>query len=144
MGIFSSFKKKENEETSDTNYVEALLKHSQDEPLGVADNNVIYAGYNELGGYYYFQTYVIGKFKLKTKTGAKLRIEGTNYSLDLNADMNELESEPADIFKGYVTRIDFEIEKDVVETIRRSTIKELILTTKKNKLVFKPFEKSEV
>ncbi|MEM5564555.1 hypothetical protein WNY78_05550 [Psychroserpens sp. AS72] len=138
MGIFGGFgKKQKKEEAVDDNYIETILTHSKDEPLGVSKQSVIYAGYNELGGYYYFQTYIIGAFKLKTKTGAKLLIEGNNYTLDLKSDMDEIESDQIDDFiKGYVTRIDFEIEKEAVESIKRSTIKQLVLTVKKQKVVF--------
>ena len=88
MGIFGGFgKKQKKDEKIETNYIETIIKHSKDEPLGVSEQNVIYAGYNELGGYYYFQTYIIGALKIKTKTGAKLLIEGDNYTLDLKSDM---------------------------------------------------------
>lgn len=126
------------------NYIDTILKHSEDQPLGVADANVIYAGYNELGGYYYLQTYVVGKLNTKTKTGANLIVEGNGYVMDLKSDMNEIESDPIDIgFKGSSTRIDFEIEKDTVESIKRSTIKSLTLTIKKQTLVFKPIETTD-
>jgi len=143
MGIFSAFgKKQKKEEIVDDNYIETILKHSKDEPLGVSKQHVIYAGYNELAGYYYFQTYMIGAEKFKTKTGAKLLIEGQNYTLDLKSDMDEIESDPIDdVIKGYVTRIDFEIEKEAVENIKRSTIKQLVLTFKKNKIVFDKYGK---
>ncbi|WP_040278159.1 hypothetical protein [Psychroserpens damuponensis] len=135
MGIFGSFGKKEKK--VDDNYIESILNHSKDEPLGVSDQHVIYAGYNELGGYYYFQTYIIGPLKLKTKTGATLMIEGNNYTYDLKSDMEEIESDQInDVIKGYVTRIDFEIEKKAVESIKRSTVKQLVLTIKKHKIVF--------
>ena len=145
MGIFSGFgKKQKKEEAVDDNYIETILTHSKDEPLGVSKQNVIYAGYNELGGYYYFQTYIIGAFKLKTKTGAKLLIEGNNYTLDLKSDMDEIESDQIDDFiKGFVTRIDFEIEKEAIENIKRSTIKQLVLTCKKQKIVFPKYESDE-
>lgn len=55
--------------------------------------------------------------------------------------MDEIESDPVDIFKGNATRIDFEIEKDTVEKIKRSTIKSITLNIKKNTFVFKPIAK---
>jgi len=143
MGIFGSFKKKQKEDDEkDDQFIQTIIKHSKDEPLGISENNVIYAGYNELGGYYYFQTYVIGRFDIKTKTGAKLLIEGQGYTFNLKSDMDEFESEHADIFDGKVTRIDFEIEKEDVEKIKRSTIKRLMITTKKKELVFMPYKKA--
>nr|WP_321223040.1 hypothetical protein [uncultured Psychroserpens sp.] len=145
MGIFGGFgKKRIKEDAVDDNYIETILAHSENEPLGISNQNVIYAGYNELGGYYYFQTYIIGTLKMKIKTGAKLLIEGQNYTLDLKSDMDEIESDQIDDFiKGYVTRIDFEIEKEAVENIKRSTIKQLVLTYKKEKIVFTKYVSDE-
>ncbi|QCE40086.1 hypothetical protein [Psychroserpens sp. NJDZ02] len=143
MGVFSKLfggnnSNKEDHALINANYIETILKHSEDQPLGVGDQNVIYAGYNELGGYYYLQTYIVGKLNTKTKTGATLLVEGDGYSLNLKSDMDEIESDPIDIFKGNSTRIDFEIEKDTVEKIKRSTIKSITLNFKKNNFVFTP------
>ncbi len=142
MGVFSKiFGGNKTSQAEDGDYIETVLKHSEDAPLGVSDQNVIYAGYNELGGYYYLQTYVIGRLNTKTKTGATLLVEGEGYNLSLKSDMDEIESDPVDIFKGNATRIDFEIEKDTVEKIKRSTIKSITLNIKKNTFVFKPIAK---
>ncbi|WP_044398956.1 hypothetical protein [Lacinutrix sp. Hel_I_90] len=124
------------DETLDADYIETIINESEDEPLGVSERNIIYAGYNELGGYYFLQTFIVGEFKIKTKEGAKLLIEGDNYTFDLNCDMPEFASEDATTFKGHVTKIDFEIEKATVEKIKKSTLKQLTLTTKKKKIVF--------
>ena len=142
MGVFSKiFGGNKTSQAEDADYIKTVLKHSEDEPLGVSDQNVIYAGYNELGGYYYLQTYVIGRLNTKTKTGATLLVDGEGYNLSLKSDMDEIESDPVDIFKGNATRIDFEIEKETVEKIKRSTIKSITLNIKKNTFVFKPITK---
>ena len=142
MSVFSKMfgGNKKNEEADSTAFIETILKHSEDEPLGISENNIIYAGYNELGGYYYFQTYIIGKLDIKVKTGASLVIEGEGYTLNLKSDMDEFESDKADVFNGYVTRIDFEIEKATVEKIKRSTIKKMTVKVKKKELVFMPYK----
>ena len=144
MGVFTKiFGGNKTSQAEDSDYIKTVLKHSEDEPLGVSDQNVIYAGYNELGGYYYLQTYVIGRLNTKTKTGATLLVDGEGYNLSLKSDMDEIESDPVDIFKGNATRIDFEIEKETVEKIKRSTIKSITLNIKKNTFVFKPIEKTK-
>jgi len=145
MGVFGKlFGNKQNEDNvKDSNYVETIIKSSKDEPLAVSNTNVMYAGYNELGGYYYLQTYIMGAFKIKTKTGAKLHINGNDYTFDLKSDMDEFESEGSPFFDGYVTQIDFEIEKESVEKIKRSTIKEITLTLKKKTIEFSVYNKEE-
>ena len=39
-------------------YVKAIIKDVENTPFGVSENNVLYAGLNELGGYFFFQTVV--------------------------------------------------------------------------------------
>lgn len=143
MSVFNKiFGGKKKEEIDQTAFLENIIKHSKDEPLGISEENIIYAGYNELGGYYYFQTYIIGRLNQKVKTGATLLIEGDGYTLNLKSDSDEFEAEKADIFDGFVTRIDFEIEKETVEKIRRSTIKKMTVNVKKKELVFMPYKKA--
>ncbi|MGB6269618.1 MAG: hypothetical protein WBF67_11495 [Olleya sp.] len=144
MNVFTKiFGSKNKEEIDQTAFIDNIIKHSKDEPLGISEENIIYAGYNELGGYYYFQTYIIGRLNKKVKTGATLLIEGEGYTLDLKSDMDEFEAEKADIFNGFVTRIDFEIEKETVEKIRRSTIKKMIVKIEKHELVFMPYNQTK-
>ena len=57
--------------------------------------------------------------------------------------MPELESEPAHPLEGYVTKIDFEIDKNDVDKIKRSNVKTLSLFIKKEKHVFSIYENKE-
>lgn len=143
MGVFGKlFGNKQNDDTLENEkYIESIIKSGDGEPLGTSSNNVIYAGYNELGGYYYLQTFIIGRLKTKTKAGAKLVIEGNNYTLELQSDMPEFESDPAHPLEGYVTKIDFEIEKTDIESLKKSTMKQLTLTIKKKDVVFSIYNK---
>lgn len=143
MGVFGKlFGNKQKVETiDDPAYIETIIKAGKDKPLGVSGSNVMYAGYNELGGYYYLQTAVIGRLKVKTKTGAKLFVDCKGTSLELEADMNELESNVANPLEGYVTTIDFQIEKTDVERLKRSNIKGLRLVVKNNDIEFDVYSK---
>ncbi|WP_452224277.1 hypothetical protein [Lacinutrix chionoecetis] len=138
MGVFGKLfgSKQKEDKTADDNYIETIIKSSENEPLALSNNSVMYVGYNELGGYYYLQTFIVGRLKVKTKNGATLDVEGTNYNLTLNSDMPELESDPAHPLEGYVTKIDFQIEKKDVEKIKRSNIKTLTLFIKKEEHIF--------
>ncbi|WP_055435362.1 hypothetical protein [Lacinutrix algicola] len=138
MGVLGKLfggKQKENKE-DDKKYIESIIASGDGEPLAVSNSNVMYAGYNELGGYYYLQTFTIGRLKTKTKNGAKLLIEGNDYTLNLNSDMLEFECDPAHPLEGYVTKIDFEIEKSAVEKLKRSTMKQVTLLVMKKEVVF--------
>jgi len=145
MGVFAKlFGGKKNEDNiANDNYIETIIKSSVNVPLALSTDSVMYVGYNELGGYYYLQTFIVGRLKVKTKTGAKLEVVGNNYSLNLNSDMPELESNPAHPLEGYVTKIDFEIDKNDVDKIKRSNVKTLSLFIKKEKHVFSIYENKE-
>ncbi|WP_452222510.1 hypothetical protein [Lacinutrix salivirga] len=145
MGILGKlFGNKHNEEAlEDDNYVTAIIEAGENEPLAISNSNVMYAGYNELGGYYFLQTAIIGSLKTKTKEGAQLIIEGNDYTLKLNSDMPELESNEAKPLNAHVTNIDFEIEKEAVEGLKRSTMKQLTLKLKKQDIVFTVYNTGE-
>ncbi|MEJ6792404.1 MAG: hypothetical protein QNK89_06665 [Lacinutrix sp.] len=145
MGVFGKLinSKQKGDDTSNEDYIKTVISSSENEPLALSNNSIMYVGYNELGGYYYLQTFIVGRLKVKTKNGATLDIEGNNYNLKLNSDMPELESEPAHPLEGYVTKIDFQIEKNDVEKIKRSNIKTLTLFVKKETHVFLIYKKEE-
>ena len=124
------------EESIDSNYIEDIINSIQNVPFAASRSNVLYGGINELAGYHYFQTVVVGTFKLKTHKGAQLSIIGDDYKLELNSDMLELESEPSDVANQFVTKIDFEIEANDIPNIVKSKIKSLELSANKEKVTF--------
>lgn len=124
------------EDTIDSTYVENIINSIKNVPFGVSQSNVLYGGINELAGYHYFQTVVVGTFKLKTHKGAQLTIVGDDYKLHLNSDMVELESEASDLANQFITKIDFEIEATDIDKIVKSRIKSLELSAKKQQVTF--------
>ena len=79
------------EPTHDDNYIKDIIKSIDEEAFAVSEQNVLFAKVSELGGYYYVITIVVGRFKIKTKNGGNLSIEGKNFNLILNSDMDEFE-----------------------------------------------------
>jgi len=144
MGVFRKlFGSKQNEDiVENDNYIKTIIESGDNKPLAISNKEVMYVGYNELGGYYYLQTFIVGRLKVKTKTGAKLEVVGNNYNLNLNSDMPELESDAANPLEGYVTKIDFQIEKADVDKIKRSNVKQIKLFVKKEQIVFNIYSES--
>ncbi len=134
----SAFGQSKNTKTSKINdSIEAIISDISDhEPLAYSDENVLYAGLNELGGYYFFQTVVVGTFKIKTKKGAQLKIDGHDFKLELRSDSVEFESDPTDVKGRWITKIDFQIEEKDAKKLDRHQINEVVLTCKKNEIVF--------
>ncbi|MCA0153694.1 hypothetical protein [Winogradskyella vincentii] len=122
--------------TKPVDSIERIISEVENTPFGVSDSNVLFAGLNELGGYYFFQTVVVGSFKYKTFDGAKLIMKSDDFELELESDTLELESEPSQVAKRFITKIDFQIEESDIENLQSQRITELTLKTKKGDLSF--------
>lgn len=123
--------------TSETNdSVEAIIKDVENQPYGVSENNVLFAGLNELGGYFFFQTVIVGQLHVKCKTGATLKFIGDNFELKLDSDMPEFESENSSIKGRSITKIDFQVEENDIKTLENATLNSIEIKLKKHNLVF--------
>ena len=116
--------------------IEAIIKDVENKPFGISQNNVLFAGLNELGGYYFFQTVIVGQLNVKSKDGASLIIKGENLELKLNSDMPEFESESSDIKGRNVTKIDFQIEDTDIEHLENAKLSSIQIKVKKHELLF--------
>ena len=117
--------------------IEAIIKDVENQPYGVTDNNVLFAGLNELGGYFFFQTVIVGQLHIKCKTGATLTFFGDDFELQLESDMPEFESEGSSIKGRSITKIDFQVEESEVKKLEKATLNSVQIKVKKHNLVFK-------
>jgi len=113
----------------------SIIEEIKETPFAISKKNVMYAGIDELAGYYYFQTVVVGALKIKTINGAKLLIEGDGFNLELKSDMEELESDYSNANRT-ITKIDFEIEKEDISKIDKTSIRLLNLKIKNKHIEF--------
>ena len=91
---------------------EDIINAIENKPFAISDKSVMYAGLDELAGYHYFKTVVVGAFHIKTIKGAQLTINGNDFKLVLNSDMVELESDFSNVSNRSITYIDFEIDAE--------------------------------
>ncbi|WP_299334671.1 hypothetical protein [uncultured Psychroserpens sp.] len=131
---FGNSKSIDKKATLDT--TEAIIQDIEHDPFAISEENVLYAGLNELGGYYSFQTVIVGTFKVKTKKGGQLKVTGKNYNLELNSESVEFESDPTDIKGRSITKIDFQIEENDATKITQHQPNQLVLNCKKQEIVF--------
>lgn len=124
-------------------HTEAIINDIDNEPFAISDSNVLYAGLNELGGYYFFQTVIVGTFHVKTLKGAQLKVIGDNFEFVLDSDMLELESDHSNVSNRSISKIDFQIEEAEAAKLDRNVLKQLILTCKNKELNFAIFEISD-
>ncbi|MFK7831954.1 MAG: hypothetical protein AB8B52_01645 [Winogradskyella sp.] len=116
--------------------IEAIITDVENQPFGVSDHNVLFAGLNELGGYFFFQTVIVGQLNVKCKNGAQLFFIGDDFKLQLEADMPEFESESSPVKGRYVTKIDFQIEESDVKKLESAALKTIQIKVKKQELIF--------
>lgn len=148
MGFFkkmtTAFSKVQTEASQmDTTFTESIINAIDNNPFGIADTNVIYAGVSELAGYHYFKTIVVGALRIKTNKGAQLIVKGNGFELKLQSDMVEIESEAFQIANSFMTHIDFEIEAEELPKVSKSNIQSLELITKKEPVKFSITEISD-
>lgn len=124
------------ERTHVDNHTEDIINSINDDAFAISEKNVLYASTKELGGYHYIITIIVGTFKIKTIKGASLNIKGENFDLDLKSDMDEFESDHSNVSNRFITRIDFQIEKEAVEKFDKTIIKSLKLSAKKQEIIF--------
>jgi hypothetical protein len=118
------------------NFIEEIIKTIEQKPFASSDQNVCYLAANELAGYYFLQTIIVGKFKIKTFNGAQLAVKGKDFQLKLESDMMELVSDLYAVPNSYLTRIDFIMNKKDLPKIDKSRIHSLLLTSKKQSVEF--------
>ncbi|MFK7782411.1 hypothetical protein [Psychroserpens sp.] len=135
---FGNQKAKEKLQIKDN--VETIINDIENEPLAISESNVLYAGLNELGGYYFFQTVIVGTFHIKTMKGAQLKITGNDFELFLESDMIELESDHSNVSNRSISKIDFQIDEADAAKLDRSNLKGFVLTCKKQDVTFSIYE----
>mgnify|MGYP006939811983 CR=1 FL=1 len=124
-------------------HTEAIINDIEHQPFAISEQNVLYAGLNELGGYYFFQTVVVGSFHIKTVKGAQLRIIGHDFELHLDSDMVELESDHSNVSNRSISKIDFQIEETDAAKVNKANIKTLALNCKKQEITFSIIDSDE-
>ncbi|MCK0109055.1 hypothetical protein MWU58_07105 [Flavobacteriaceae bacterium S0825] len=127
-------------ESQDAEYLEKLMAPIEDKPFAVSNNNIMFAGMNELAGYYYFRAVIVGKFKVKTFKGAEIIIKCKNFEMTLKSNMDELNSDFGEVPNSFITAIDFDIEKKQIEKLNKSKIQSLRVISKRQDVTFKTAE----
>ncbi|MFT4611141.1 MAG: hypothetical protein ACJA1H_000440 [Glaciecola sp.] len=115
---------------SNSDTLDAIMAAIEHEPFAISESNVLYAGLNELGGYYSFQTIICGTFQVKTKKGGHLSIKSKDFTLELDSESVEFESDRTDVKGRHITKIDFQIEEKDAAKINPENIDEMVLKCK--------------
>lgn len=102
-------------------------------------SNTVYLDIEELGGFPFIKTVIIGDFSTKIKrTGCTLAFIFENDSLVLSSDNNDVESNQIKNTVAYYTEIDFELTEEESAKISREQVLEIQYTFKGKILAFNP------
>lgn len=102
-------------------------------------NNAVYLDVEELGGFPFIKTVIIGDFSTKIKrTGCTLTYVFENESLILSSDNTDVASNKIKNTPAFYTEIDFELTEEDVEKIRNQRVLEIQYTFKDKILAFNP------
>jgi hypothetical protein len=105
------------------------------------ETNDIYLDFEELGGFPFIKTIIIGYFSTKIKrTGCTLTFYFENDSLTLNSDNTDIESNNIKNTKAYFTEIDFEIDTHEAEKIKTEKVLKIEYTFKNEVLTLNPIK----
>ena len=96
------------------------------------NTNDVYLDIEELGGFPFVKTVIIGDFSTKIKrVGCTLSFMFKNESITLNSDNTDLESNKIKNTEIYYTEIDFELSDEEAGKIKTEEIVEIQYTFKK-------------
>jgi len=105
--------------------------------------NTVYLDIEELGGFPFIKTIIIGDFSTKIKrTGCTLTFIFENDSLILSSDNTDVESNQIKNTIAYYSEIDFELTEEEAVKIKSDKVVELQYTFKDKVLAFDPIPKS--
>ncbi|WP_456378229.1 hypothetical protein [Lutibacter sp.] len=97
--------------------------------------NDIYLDIEELGGFPFIKTVIIGTFSTKIKrVGCTLTFIFKNDSITLNSDNTDIESNKINNTNVFYTEIDFELNESEVERIKNEKVVKIQYNFKGKKL----------
>lgn len=102
-------------------------------------SNIVYLDIEELGGFPFIKTIIIGDFSTKIKrTGCTLTFVFDEDSLVLSSDNTDVASNQIKNTPAFYTEIDFELTEEEAEIIRKEKVLEIQYTFKDKILAFNP------
>lgn len=100
--------------------------------------NKVYVDIEELGGFFYLKTIIIGDLSVKIKrVGCTLDLQFKKEVIRLDSDDTKVESNAIKKTPIFYTEIDFELEKEHAEKMKNGKVRSLTYTFKNQTLTFK-------
>ena len=98
----------------------------------------VYVDFEELGGFPYIKTVIIGDLNTKVKrVGSTLTFQFKNDAVTIHSDNTTIESNKIKNTPFFVTEIDFEISANEAAKIKNNTVQRIEFTFKNDSYSFK-------
>lgn len=123
---FSFFKKPKQKQVIDPSEYLKVIDFKGGTKFAENETNKVYVDIEELGGFNYLKTVIIGDLSVKIKrVGCTLDLEFKNEVVSLNSDDTKVESNPIKKTPIYYTEIDFELDEEQARKIKKGKVKNL-------------------
>lgn len=104
------------------------------------ETNNVYVDIEELGGFPYLKTVIIGDTSVKIKrTGCTVTFVFKKDAITLNSDNTSIDSNQIKKTSVYYTEIDFELDTAEAERIKKEKVREIQYTFKNKTITFPRF-----
>ncbi|MDV7187364.1 hypothetical protein R3X25_08740 [Lutibacter sp. TH_r2] len=138
MGIFNKLFNKKNKEVVNTSDIIKDIDYKEGTLFAQNDTNKIYIDIEELGGFPYLKTVLIGDTKVNIKRkGCSISFILNNEEILLDSDNTTVESNQINKSGVHYTPIDFELDEEQAKKIQSHKVTEVKYTFKNTILTFK-------
>ena len=138
MGIFNKLFSKKQKEVMNASEILNQIDYKEGTLFAKNDTNKVYIDIDELGGFPFLKTVVIGDTKVKIKrTGCSVSFVLNNEEISLNSDNTDVESNQINKSGIHYTPIDFELDEKQAKLIQSEKVSEVKFTFKNQVLAFK-------
>lgn len=117
-------------------YTENRIYNAKGTQIAASENGGIWIEYQEISGYTFLNTIIIGRNNLKTLNGCELVFSGNNFESKLISDTREIESDSSNVSNRWITNIPFDVTDVNLDFIENKTADTVQLNCKKVNEVF--------
>jgi len=122
---------------ADPSEILSAINYEGGTKFGSNSTNNVYIDVEELGGFSYLKTVIIGDTSVKIKrTGCTLTVIFKNDSITLSSDDTNITSNQIKKTKLFYTEIDFELDEIEATKIKKEKVQEIQYTFKNQTIVF--------
>jgi len=122
-------------------FTESKIEDIGGEKLAESNQGQIWAGIQELTGYYFLETTILTGVNIKTLKGATLNFTSKNGDFELKSDTQEIKSEFSNISNRFITQISFDITEKEIDRLVKGDFSGVSFKFKKKSLEFQRISK---